>query len=106
MSNRQPEPGLLSSINMGNNTGPAHEVRQQPVTITIWKRWVNGSPQYDVTRKRAYRDKNGDWSDTQTMDPVTLPLAWQLEQEAFQWIREDRKAWEFNQRQNAGGANG
>jgi len=60
---------------MSNTTRPAAKVTMYPVTAAIWRNETVKGPAYSVTIDRTYRDAEGNWKSSDTLNESDLLLA-------------------------------
>jgi hypothetical protein len=75
---------------------PVHEIPDGPLRAAIWQNEGEHGPQYSVTFRRRYKDRNGKWQDSSSFGPDDLLPLGELARDAYRWIRqrerEDAKA--------------
>lgn len=75
---------------------PAHKLRCNNLTVTIWRNSSENGPYYTVNPRRSYRKGDDIWRDTDSLGYDDLLTMAKLLDEAHSWISErikaDRKA--------------
>jgi len=74
---------------------PVYKARAGTLEVSAWenevKKGENSFTSYNVTFKRGYKDKNGDWNDTQSLNVSDIPKLRELLRECFAWIITKKK---------------
>jgi hypothetical protein len=61
---------------MSNNTKPVAKVQFFPVTAAVWKNeTAKGAAVYSVTIERSYKDAQGNWKSSDSLNESDLLLA-------------------------------
>jgi hypothetical protein len=60
---------------MSNTTKPAAKVSLYPVTAAIWRNETAKGPAYSVTVQRSYKDAEGNWKSSDSLNESDLLLA-------------------------------
>ena len=60
---------------MSNTTKPAAKVSLYPVTAAIWRNETAKGPAYSVTIQRSYKDAQGNWKSSDSLNESDLLLA-------------------------------
>jgi hypothetical protein len=81
---------------MSNTTKPAAKVTLYPITAAIWRNENKGQAFYSVTIQRSYKDAEGNWKSSDSLNESDLLLAAKVLDLAHTKISElrasDRKA--------------
>jgi len=68
---------------------PVNEIRIGTIRTTIWLNpQESGTPRYNVTASRSYKNKEGDWRDVNSYDYADLPNLVEVLQQAKSWLRD------------------
>ena len=67
-------------------TRPAHEIRLQAVRAAIWERETESGVRHSVTLERLYKDAEGRWKNTDSLDRNDLLVAAKVLDLAHSWI--------------------
>ena len=71
---------------------PAHRIKYERVTATIWQNEAENSVLYNVTLTRSYRDKKSDeFKDTHGFGQSDLLAAAKALSDAHTWIHQSRR---------------
>lgn len=54
------------------NNRPIKEVRAGSVRLAIWENQTDNGPRYSVTPTRLYKDADGQWKDSTSLNPSDL----------------------------------
>ena len=60
---------------MSNTTKPAARVSMFPIQSAIWRHEKDGRALYSVTIQRAYKDADGNWKSSDSLNEADLLLA-------------------------------
>ena len=60
---------------MSNTTKPAAKVTMYPITAAIWRNEKDGRAYYSVTIQRSYKDADGNWKHSESLNEGDLLLA-------------------------------
>tara|TARA_R110002073_G_scaffold149534_14_gene303342 strand:+ start:4513 stop:4842 length:330 start_codon:yes stop_codon:yes gene_type:complete len=75
-------------------------IKKVPIGRVIACIWLNrtetGASWYNVTAIRPYKDKHGDWQDSQSFSYSDLPCVGRALEDAMSWIRDQRAIDERN----------
>ena len=70
---------------------PVHKGKFGGVKSTVWKNKTDKGVFYNVTFKRSYMDKDGEWQDTDQFRPNDLPKLELAVRDAFVFVVTDTK---------------
>jgi hypothetical protein len=60
---------------MSNASNPAAKVTLFPITAAVWRNETAKGPAYSVTIQRSYRDAEGNWKNSDSLNESDLLLA-------------------------------
>jgi hypothetical protein len=67
-------------------TRPVHEIRLGPVRAAIWANETEAGTRHSVTLQRLYKDAEGRWKNTDSLDRNDLLVAAKVLDLAHSWI--------------------
>jgi hypothetical protein len=67
-------------------TRPVHEIRLGAVRAAIWQRETESGVRHSVTLERLYKDAEGRWKNTESLDRNDLLVAAKVLDLAHSWI--------------------
>ena len=67
-------------------TKPVHKIKLWPLTAAIWKQSGTNGDFYNVTIQRTYKDKDGEWGNSDSFGRDDLLPAGKLLDAAHSWI--------------------
>src|SRR3954449_12951221 len=86
----QPVENPDSALESPSST-PEHKVHYERADVAIWKREAEGRMWYSLSVTRSYKDQDGRWQRTSSLDEEDiLPAARALE-DAYTWIQKERQ---------------
>jgi hypothetical protein len=71
---------------MTENSKPAHKIRSQALTLTIWKKSSDKEARYSVTARGSYK-KGEQWAERDSFNQEDLLRLAKLLDEANSWIK-------------------
>jgi hypothetical protein len=75
-------------------TRPVHEIRLGAVRAAIWQRETEAGVHHSVTLERLYKDAEGRWKNTESLDRNDLLVAAKVLDLAHSWISLEAKGAE------------
>ena len=75
-----------------SNQAPVHRISHGRIEAAIWVNQSTAGAFYNVTVKKSYQDKNGEWHDGQSFSELDLPTLSKAVLDAHTWIATKKAA--------------
>jgi hypothetical protein len=72
---RSRSPSTTKGNIMSNNSKPAAKVTLYPITAAIWRNETSKGAAYSVTIQRSYKDAEGNWKSSDSLNESDLLLS-------------------------------